>query len=75
MAAGLESRLSELHACFQGDPSVGGPRSYGIVGTIAHICLEDVSEKEIGNLAFFNLAFEQRTQCEFWQLCLFTSPV
>ena len=49
MAGELGEKLTSLHACVSGDGDEGGPvLAHDLVGDVGHICLQDISEKDIG---------------------------
>ena len=48
MAAELEKELDELHLCLADTTQSGSARAFDIVGNIDHICLQDVTDKDIG---------------------------
>ena len=57
MAAGLQDQLRNLFSCISSDdPVVGGRNAHNIVGDIGHKCLQDVTEKDIGEKAWKNIS-------------------
>ena len=49
MATGLQDQLHNLIDCFKcEDDVIAGQTAHNIVGDIGHYCLEDVTERDIG---------------------------
>ncbi len=49
MAASLQNELQNLHSCLSGDDLVSNAtKAHDVTKTLAHICLDDVTEKDIG---------------------------
>ena len=49
MAAALQDHLFALQACIgDGDVAGNAQKAHGIVGDIGHVCLQDVTEKDVG---------------------------
>ena len=54
MAEGLEEKLLELKESFSKEDSISGSqKGHDIVGDIGHICLHDLTEKDIGEETCF----------------------
>ncbi len=49
MAASLQDHLLDLQTCIcSSDVRANASNAHGIVGDIGHICLQDVTEKDVG---------------------------
>ncbi len=51
MAGGLQNHLQNLHLCADDGDVVGNAaKAHAIVGELGHVCLQDVTEKDVGKL-------------------------
>ena len=49
MAGLLPGKLRNLHSCLNsGDLQVGANKAHDITGDLGHVCLQDVTEKDVG---------------------------
>ena len=49
MVAGLAAKLQKLHFCVNSDDLQGGAtKAHDITGDLGHVCLQDVTEKDVG---------------------------
>ena len=48
MAGGLLAKLQNLHSTFSDDLQGGATKAHDITGDLGHVCLQDVTEKDVG---------------------------
>ena len=54
--AGLQSSLADLYGCLNTDnPSLNAQKAHDIAGDVGHVCLQDVTEKDIGMLEILGM--------------------